>query len=327
MKWIFVGGKGGVGKTTTSCSLAVQFAKRKAEEGKSVLLISTDPAHNLSDAFSQHFGKKETQVQGLNNLYAMEIDPEIDLGKKEEDFFGLGEKSSFLTEISKSIPGIDEAFAFAELMRRVSKKEHDLIVFDTAPTGHTLRLLSFPTTLEQAFEKFDQIKNKFGGIFSHAQTLLQTMSQSQTNLPSQKQILQKFDLLKKTVKDVKQQFQDADRTTFVCVCIPEFLSLYETERLVQTLTKYNIDCHNIVINQILYPIEFKCPKNVNGILKIICDRHIARIKMQQKYINQFHDLYEDFHLVQVPLLNQEVRQLERLISYGEMLLNAYVPEY
>eukprot|EP01084_Bolivina_argentea_P319728 554580_1 len=321
LKWIFVGGKGGVGKTTTSCSLALMMALERQKEGKKVLIISTDPAHNLSDAYGQQFGPNPIQINGISNLFAMEIDPKVKFGDDEVlSNFGDEQKQSlnFLSEISSSVPGIDEAMSFNELIKQVKKQDFDLIIFDTAPTGHTVRLLSFPTVLEKALNKLDGLKNKFGGMFSNFANALNPQGGGRNAQNDYSKLSDQLEAMKKSIQEIKKTFEDDDLTTFICVCIPEFLSLYETERLVQKLAKFGIDTHNIVINQVLFP-----EKNTQH----ECTRCKARVKMQSKYIEQFNDLYPDFHLTKIPLMSQEVRHVKKLKKFAYLLCNPYEEQY
>ncbi|KAM7261285.1 hypothetical protein ACFE04_026760 [Oxalis oulophora] len=301
LKWVFVGGKGGVGKTTCSSILSILLARVR----QSVLLISTDPAHNLSDAFQQRFTKTPTMVNGFNNLYAMEVDPTVD----NEDVGGPEGMDSLVSELANAIPGIDEAMSFAEMLKLVQTMDYSVIVFDTAPTGHTLRLLQFPSTLEKGLEKIMSLKSKFGGLLSQMTRLFGMDDEF-----GEDAILGRLEGMKDVIEKVNRQFKDPDLTTFVCVCIPEFLSLYETERLVQELTKFEIDTHNIIINQVLFDEE----DVESRLLK-------ARMTMQKKYLDQFYMLYDDFNITKLPLLPEEVTGVEALSAFSRHFKTQYKP--
>jgi arsenite-transporting ATPase len=142
----------------------VQLAKVRPN----VLVVSTDPAHNLSDAFGQKFGREPVKVNGFENLFCMEVDSSgeqeweaIEAAQSAQGVAPDGLESgvgSIMKDLMTSVPGIDEAMAFAELMKMVQEMNYSTIVFDTAPTGHTLRLLSFPKTMESAIGKLLELK-------------------------------------------------------------------------------------------------------------------------------------------------------------------------
>jgi arsenite-transporting ATPase len=291
--------------------------------------------YNLSDAFCQKIGREPTPIHGFNNLSAMEIDATDDMERIQDSISGSGVVSnnnesgvaSLMAELTSSIPGIDEAMSFSELMKQVNSLDYDVVVFDTAPTGHTLRLLSFPTILDKALGKILELKDRFGGLIGQASAMLNGGTPGQM----QEMLLGKLEETRAVINKVNDAFQDPELTTFVCVCIPEFLSIYETERLVQELSKFGIDCHNIVVNQVLFPekdaeeLEEWLKKNKVLLPKEaqeICGKMMARKRMQDKYIGQCFDLYgDDFNVTLMPLLDWEVRGVEKLVCFSENLVN------
>jgi arsenite-transporting ATPase len=330
LKWIFVGGKGGVGKTSVSTSLAVLLSEKREK----ILIISTDPAHNLSDAFNQKMGSQPTLINGFNNLYGLEINPKEIKDDEEDplsDVLGVpldDETENLFEDLKNSIPGIDEALAIGLLLQVIDKMNYSLVIFDTAPTGHTLRMLSFPKVLEEAFGKLNNLKEKLGPMSG---LLASTMGEGFKNLTEM------ISVFKVQIEKIRNDFTNNSHTTFIAVCIPEFLSMYETERLIQELNKGKIDCHNIVINQVLF---INKENDNTG-----CDMCKARFNMQCKYIRQIQELYGEeeidneegddvnmniindenknnnkYFISILPLQEEEIRGIDWLKKFGKFLI-------
>ena len=271
---------------------------------ESVLIISTDPAHNLSDSFGQKFANKPVLVNGYENLYCMEYEnqsytDDIDMDLIKDDF----KKYGAINDLFKNMPGIEDAFGYIALIKKTLKMDYSVIIFDTAPTGHTLKLLSYPTLLKESYNKL--IGSSIGTMFK---TMVSMVLTQQNNIEN------KLDKIIANINTVNEKLANPKHTTFVCVCIPEFLSVFETERLIQSLYSYEIDSHIIFVNQIIWN---------NG----HCSFCKSRQKMQEKYLDMIDDLYLDidFDIVHIPLLETEVRKQEKIKEFSKLLYN--VQEY
>jgi arsenite-transporting ATPase len=307
--WIFVSGKGGVGKTTVSSSIATILSKHKED----VLLISTDPAHSLSDLFSQKFTEEPSLVNEFTNLYCMEYDSEIYIKNKTQLYLNNQFKDfKELQNLFMNIPGIEEAMGYIALMNMVTNFNYSTIIFDTAPTGNTLKLLAYPSLILETVEKINQ--STLGTIFQSFIKMIYNVGNNMENMMSK---------LSDNINKINTYLTDPEHTTFIPVMIPEFLSVWETERLIQTLFKFNIDCTTIIVNQVIIEND-----------DTICNFLKKRKNMQQKYIKIVYDLYNDddddildFSIIKLPLLDEEIRYSKNIIDFANTYLdNTYLDD-
>ncbi|WP_459191587.1 ArsA family ATPase [Halosimplex sp. J119] len=249
-QFVFFGGKGGVGKTTVSCA----YALKCANAGLETLVVSTDPAHSTSDVFDQRFGDDAAAVEGHERLWAMEIDPDEEVERH------MGEvrrqmaeqvSASIVNEIDRQIelahrtPGAYEAALFdrfIEVMR--DAEEYDRVVFDTSPTGGTLRLLALPEYLGQWIERLVDKRAQSIDLFEKAAI-------------GDREARRKIDEdpLIAHLQGRKEKFAFAGRTlreasAFFLVVNPDELSVRETERTVAELAEQDLAVEGFVVNRV-----------------------------------------------------------------------------
>ena len=302
--FVFVGGKGGVGKTSVSSATALWLAK----QGKKTLIVSTDPAHSLSDSLEVNIGPYPVQI--TENLYGLEIDPEVAMSEKQREIDSQKSMASadqlmgldFLGEqmdLASSSPGADETAAFEVFLQIMTTNEYDAVVFDTAPTGHTLRLLSFPEVMDSWVGKLMKARATLGSAANALKNIIPFMDANQDA-----QTAKQLDDTKKQIDAAKEVLADPERTTFKMVVIPEEMSIYESERAIEALN--NITTDGIIVNQVMPDI---CD----------CDFCHSRYKLQQKRLALIGQKFKDQEITEVPLFKDEVKGQEKLLKLADIL--------
>ena len=295
-----------MGKTSISSATALWLAN----QGKKTLIVSTDPAHSLSDSLEVTIGHYPVQIN--ENLFAIEIDPDKAMEEKQraleskksmatqDQLFGL----DFLGEqmdLASASPGADEAAAFEVFLSVMTSNEYDVVVFDTAPTGHTLRLLSFPEIMDSWVGKLMKAKAALGNATNALKNIIPFMDADEDI-----QTRQELEETKRQIDQAKAVLADSDRTTFKMVVIPEEMSIYESERAIEALNKYDITTDSIIVNQVMPDISD-------------CDFCHSRYMLQQKRLALIDQKFADQVVVQVPLFKDEVKGQEKLMKLAEIL--------
>ena len=249
--YVLYGGKGGVGKTT--CAAATALAS--AEAGTPTLVVSTDPAHSLSDTLETQIGPDPERVREAVPLFGAEIDPDASMADVfgDQPLGGLGQVgeaaggdagSPFDPLMGGSMPGADEAAAMRQLIEYLDDPRFDRVVVDTAPTGHTLRLLELPEIMDSMVGRLLSMRERFGGMLGGLGDLFGGDDGTEEEPPGLTELRERVERLRTVLKDPEQ-------TDFRVVTVPEEMSVVEAERLVERLDEYEIPVDTLVVNRVM----------------------------------------------------------------------------
>ena len=303
---IFFGGKGGVGKTTCSSAYSLNLARK----GYKTLVLSTDPAHSLGQIFQVQMGDEPRKLDA--NLYGIEIDPEVE-SKRYINRIRQQMQGSFsvniIAEIQRQLdaayhsPGAEEAAIFDRFIEVIDLvgKEYQRIVFDTAPTGHTLRLLSLPELMDRWLQGMIERRRNVNEMMRMASVVDKSLEERIKDDPVMRILLdrkQRFEKAKKFLIDDK-------RAGFVFVLNPQQLPILETEKAISFLERNGIPVEGVIINRVL-------PEKTDG------EFFKKRKEVEDRYMKQIEEKFGDRNLYRIPLMEYDISGYESIDSVARI---------
>lgn len=312
-RYQFFGGKGGVGKTTAASATALFLLKTlKQSKGESpassILLFSTDPAHSLSDSLGVKIGNRLVQVAERKGakLIAYEMNATLALERFREahgKVLGeIAERGTLLDEedinelLNLSLPGLDEVMSLFELSELDREGKYAHVVVDTAPSGHTSRLLRLPEVFARMVHALDRMGEKHRYMIQH--------------FARRKVLADEVDLflrdLQERIKSVRNLLYDPSQTSFTLVTIPEAMSVRETERYLDLLNEQSVPVTDLIVNRVEQEHD-DC---------VYCR---ARVATQKPWLKKIDKLFGELRLHYVPLLAHEVRGVSHLEGIGKQI--------
>ncbi len=295
---LMFGGKGGVGKTTTSAATALHYAKR----GQRTLIITSDLTPSLSDIFETEIGPNEKPIPDVDGLYGLEISP-AEVMRRWKKKFGpqVYEAASALVDLpyeeivsyAAMAPGIQEEFMLDYILERVKRRdEYDIVIWDTAPAGDTLRLLGLPRRFIEHLRTAPKVYMEVRDSFSLSKT----------------PFIEIIESWKALAQEVTDFFTSPHNVEFILVTIPEALGVYQSRRVMKDLVEHGLNVHHLIVN--------------NVIVDATCDFLRKRREMQRPYIEMLREEYRDaLALTKIPLLPHEVKGVQRLEEIEHILFD------
>ncbi len=318
-EYVLYGGKGGVGKTT----MAAATGLASAAGGVRTLVVSTDPAHSLSDTFEFDVPAEPTRIREDVPLFGAEIDPDDAMeegmfGAEGDPLGGMGEMGEAMggmggpddegdgeglgSLLGGTMPGADEAAAMRQLLEYLDDPRFDRVIVDTAPTGHTLRLLQLPEIMDSMIGRVMKLRQRFSGMMDGLKGMFGGGDDADPSAD--------LDELQERIERLRDVLQDPAKTDFRVVTIPEEMSVVESERLVARLDEFGIPVNTLVVNRVMEGVGGVAGVDPDWIVEPnpeTCEFCARRWEVQQGALRRATDLFRGRDVKRVPLLANEVR--------------------
>jgi len=301
LKYIFFGGKGGVGKTVMAGTAALHFA----ETGRRTLLASTNPVHSLSGLLGQDVFGKVVPVQGVPNLSAFEIDTRDTIERSKNEirekinwflkFADIGTKADEFVESATMNPAFEESAMFENMIDLIFKDEFDVYVFDTAPTANARRLLGMSKVYSLWVGKMLKSREEAKSL----RQLLSFRKQKEEKDPLMEYLLS----FKDRMAHAKELLTDAEKTAFFFVTLPEALPIAVITRFISWFKDFGIPVGGVIVNMLI-PKETLTAQSAEFVRN--------RVQMQDQYMQEIWQKFDGTVRAILPLFETEVKGVEML---------------